>query len=294
MENESDDDCEYCKLYCRRRQFALILPNWFFSTVLQPVSNQYNISEKIKEANQQLFVGESTVQRQSQPKVRFRDHKLVDYEPEDVNEIMENTNPKVISNREDDSSDDGYIDDEVDATTSIEEAVEIEDVCEQIEQDEERENNRKESMNNENYLKEDFHGESDSEQTPLGEAKDAGNENPVLSSSNETSSKAEKFTKLHILRPKSSKVNPCDVPLGDQSKIRKTCCDYKGTDEYKQKLPKYNGFNSNYGLSKEEFVKREYVQLKLKQHKELKTIHRMEQKEFVASLNEEAFSKWYV
>lgn len=258
-------------------------------TVLQPVSNQYNISDKIKEANQQLYVSESTVQRQSQPKVRFRDHKLVDYEPEDVHEIMEkNTNAKVINNREDDSSDDGYIDDEVDATTSIEETVEIEDVCEQIEQDEEKENNEKESPNNENYSKEDFHEESEGEQVPLN----VGNENPVLSSSNEACSKPEKPTKPPIFRPKSSKVNPSGSP-SDQPKLRKTCCDFKETDEYKQTLPKYNGFNSNYGLSKEEIAKREFVQLKQRQHKELKTIHQMEQQEFVASLNEEAFSKWY-
>ena len=197
---------------------------------------------------------------------------------------------KVIIKHSDDSFDDGYIDDEVEITTLIEETVEIEDVSEKIEQEDEKDNNEKETMQNEKYSKEDFHDESEDDLAPSEEAKE-----PIYTTSNEKLTKHKKASKPMILRPKSSKVNPCGLSSedGDQPKIlRKTCCDYKGSDEYKQKLPKYNGFNSNYGLSKEEIEKREHTKLSQRQHKELRTIRQMEQKEFVSSLNEEAFSKW--
>lgn len=252
---------------------------------MQPVKNQYNISDKIKEANQQLFVNESTSQRQSQPKVRFRDHKLVDYEPEDGNENMENLKNQIDHEREGESSDDGYIDDEVEHT-SIEEIVEIEDVIELIDPDEESENMEKE-LNTENRSNEDFHDAHLSDQALAAE----GASSHVKCDFSSTV-KAVKATT--IFRPKSSKINPCRTSPASQQKFRKICCEFKETDEYKQKLPKYNGFNSNYGLSKEEISKREHVQLKQRQHKELRTIKQMEQREFLASLNEEAFSKWYV
>lgn len=257
--------------------------------VLQPVSNQYNITEKIKEANQQLYKAES-VQRQSLPKVRFKDHKLVDFEPEDDNELMEKvSNSSKIGKSDDESSDDGYIDDETVDTTVIEEncvseSLEIEDVCEQIEQFETSESHEvepkdiKEENNHENVADEPEGSELEKQCSDLYETK---------------LSKLEKTSRKKTYGLKSSKVNPySDILVEDQTVRSKTCCYYKKTDEYKQKLPKYNGFNSNYGLSKEEIAKRELIYLKHKQHRQHKHNQRVEQKEFLARTNEEAFAKW--
>lgn len=228
-------------------------------------------------ANQQLFSGDNTVQRQTQSKVRFRDHKLVDYEP--VNEDMDNEcHSKMINKPEDYSSDDGYIDD---VTTSIEEAVEIEEFLEKVERDD------RETDENENSYNEA--GDSDHYPPALELDETEKEVNPACSLSSGNSINQEKAKKNSNFLPKSSKVNPSSHT---QTKLRKKCCNYKGKDEFEEKLPNYNGFNSKYGLSKDEIEKRLHIQLKQNQHKELKTIHKLEQKELVASLNEEAFSKW--
>lgn len=249
---------------------------------MQPVSNQYNITDKIIEANQQLYsAGE--LARKTQPKVRFRDQKLVDYESEGMESM----------GKEQESSDDGYIDDDLpEATTSIEEVVEIEDVCETIEQlVEASENVDKETLTVENYSQEDFNeDEGDVEGSNLD---DTLADQTSIDTQIEKLSKPEKSMKQQFLRSKSSKVNPVDGVQGsEESKPRKTCCQFKGTDEYKQTLPKYNGFKSHYGLSKEEIAKRELVQLKKCQYREFKHMQQAEHKEFLAGINEEAFAKW--
>lgn len=260
---------------------------------MQPVSNQYNITDKIIEANHQLYSDEDPVKRQSQPKVRFRDHKLVDYEPEDENDVNmdKKVNAKVVETNEDEFSDDGYIDEEApEETKSIEEATEIEDVCEQIQDLDEIENNDKESSINEIYSKEDFN-EEDEERSLSDDTKADQSEATVV-----VTKKPEKPQQKQTFRTKSSKVVPADdksTQMGEQ-KERKLCCQFKESDEYKQTLPKYNGFNSNYGLSKEEIARREHVRLRQHRYKELKTIQQLEQKEMEASLNEQAFAKWYV
>lgn len=276
--------------------------------VLQPVSNQYNITEKIKEANQQLYKCEQSQRRSSHPKVRFRDHQLVDYEPEeggdddddvDVVEIMERRKSITIENgkrKEEESSDDGYIDDEVlqDASTDerlIIETIEIEEVFEQIEvlditdvkttndiiENEENNNNNNNNHNNNdddlNYEKDDFHEEDASNMERVGRSK-------------------KSLTTKKFFR---SKINPSDDDMASTAAKmdrRKHCCQYKETDEYKQKLPKYNGYYSHYGLSKDEIERRERKQLKNVEFKHRRFSQHTEQKEHVAKTNEEAFAKW--
>lgn len=245
---------------------------------MQPVSNQYNITDKIIEANQQLYsAGESA--RKTQPKVRFRDQKLVDYESEGMDSV----------GKDQESSDDGYIDDELpEATTSIEEVVEIEDVCETIEQlVEASENVDKETLTVENYSQEDFNEDEDDVEASTLDDTLVGRTS--IDTQIEKLTKPEKSMKQQILHTKPSKVTPSEF---DEKKSRKTCCQFKGTDEYKQKLPKYNGFNSHYGLSKEEIAKRELIHRKQSQYREFKHMQQAEQKEFLAGINEEAFAKW--
>lgn len=244
-------------------------------TVLTPNAHQYNITEKIKEANSILFSNENAVQRQSQPKVKFRDHKLVDFEPED-GESMAETQSTVP----DEVSDDGYSDEivEVSEEKVIDETIEIEDVCEQVQQVEAEnvEIDEKESADDENYDKESFHDEVEV------------NQGEVVENSNESEGKPPK--KLTSFRPKSSKVNPTDIET--RSDRRKICCGFKESVEYKQSLPKYNGFSSNYGLSKEEISRREFLRYRHIQHKQQRIEKKLEQKDFLAKTNEEAFAKW--
>lgn len=259
---------------------------------MQPVSNQYNITDKIIEANHQLYSDDDPV-KQSQPKVRFRDHKLVDYEPEKEDETMDKkVSSKVIETQDEEVSDDGYIDEETfDETKSIEETVEIEDVCEQIQDLDERESNEKESSVNETYSKDDFNEEEEEERSLSDDTKADQSEATVIAAN-----KSEKPQHKPPIRTKNSKVVPIDdkSSLAGEQRERKMCCHFKESDEYKQSLPKYNGFNSNYGLSKEEIARREHVRLRQHRYKELKSLQQVEQKEMEATLNEEAFAKWYV
>ncbi|KAG5674306.1 hypothetical protein PVAND_004284 [Polypedilum vanderplanki] len=274
-ENDSDDDdCEY---------------------FLQPVSNQYNITEKIKEANQQLYKAES-LQRSSQPKVRFRDHQLVDYEPatddeaeDDGTDIMERrSNSSNNSKRDDESSDDGYIDDETLEASCDErliiEAIEIEEVSEQIEilqvttssSDNITEPNV--AIDEQNY-DEEFDDEAD---TNMSASTRKSSLNGI-----KTSSSTKKIF--------YSKINPINGSDGEHI-IRKTtkkdCCQYKETDEYKKMLPKYNGFYSHYGLSKDEYERRQNKQLEKYQQQHRRRSRHIEQKEFLAKENEKVFAKW--
>lgn len=245
-----------------------------FHTVLTPNAHQYNITEKIKEANSILFSNENAVQRQSQPKVKFRDHKLVDFEPEDGDSMAETQ-----SNVPDEVSDDGYSDEIVDVTEEkvIHESIEIEEVCEQVQQIENVEIDEKEPADDENYDRESFHDEVEVSQ---GE---------VVENSNEIEGKPAK--KSTSFRPKSSKVNPSDIePKSDRRKVSRVCCEFK--EEYKKLLPKYNGFTSNYGLSKDEITRRELIRHKHNQHKQHRIEKKLEQKDFLAKTNEEAFAKW--
>jgi len=125
--------------------------------------------------------------------------------------------------------------------------------------------------------------------------------------------------KKKSLRPKSSKINPIQVAVdvvpsleglsnnhneggssgggsrSNSSQARnKTCCHYKETDEYKQTLPKYRGCNSIYGLSKDEIERRTFSKFKQQQQRQRQQHTAMEQKEFLAQTNEEAFAKWQV
>lgn len=57
---------------------------------------------------------------------------------------------------------------------------------------------------------------------------------------------------------KGGKVNPSNSDEESRERKHKTCCQHKHSDEYIQKLPRYNGQNSVYGLSQEQLQKREY------------------------------------
>lgn len=300
---------------------------------MQPVSNQYNITDKIKEANQELYKGEKC-QRSSQPKVRFRDHQLVDYEPEEDEvsvELMEkrssisilntistssNNNDIVVRIKEEESSDDGYIDEEDEAIPDGErivvESIEIEEVCEQIEllemTVEDVLGDDTSTNDDETYTKEDFHQDSiESVIVAANRIKKLRKiYQPKQQPPEEPSEEAQQKRKS-TKRVFRSKINPSVDDVVTPTTIEpptipsiiekratsartKPCC--QNNNEYKQKLPKYNGYSSNYGLSKDELDRRCFAQLRNLEIKQYRTAKKVEQKEYVAKINEEAFAKW--
>lgn len=195
--------------------------------------------------------------------------------------------------RHDDSSDidDGYIDDEA-LDTSVDErliieTIEIEEVCEEIEVLEISDNSNRAFVN-------DIHESLDSEETKYetdefykdDDARDAVKSGEI----NKTNGRDKSSSSKRIFR---TKINPLgNVPVEERKMKNKKCCEFKATDEYKQKLPKYNGFFSHYGLSKDEIERREHKMLTNVEVKRRRSSQYTEKQEHLAKTNEEAFSKW--
>lgn len=230
------------------------------SSVLTPNVHQYNITEKIKQANSVLFSNDEASQRKHSPKVKFRDHKLVDFESDaESMEIQSN----VV---EDEVSDDGY------SEEIVHESIETEEVSEQ-QQLETEVIEEKEHVEEENYEKETFHEETEEKLVENCEKPEEPAEKPEKKST--------------VFRVKSSKINPLET-----ERRKKSCCDYKNADEYKEKLPKYGGHNSTY-VSKDVFARQTgEFRYKKMQCKQEKFEQQLEQKKLLAETNEEAFSKW--
>jgi hypothetical protein len=191
------------------------------------------------------------------------------------------SNSSANSKREDESSDDGYIDDEASGDERlIIETIEIEEVGERVEILEVTNgcttmNGQSEAMDEVSHYEED---EFDDDSADASQ-----------------SAAATKRTGKGVKKIFRSKINPLDDDSGGCS-IRRTtkkdCCQYKETDEYKNKLPRYNGLYSHYGLSKDELERRESKQLENCQLQFRRQSRQTEQKEFLAKTNEEAFAKW--
>lgn len=198
----------------------------------------------------------------------------MEFEPgeESAVEIMEN-----ISDHKsvEESEDDGYIDEEVAESITVIEEIQVEEeiVCDKQYSQEEFEN----ELGND--------GNHESNDNEAAEETDGEGSNTMA---------AEKAQKSSSIRPRSSKVGPASESMVEESrKVRKLCCFFKETDEYKQKLPNYNGLNSNYGLSKDEIAKREVIQSRKQQLQRNRQMQQFEHEEFMASVNEEAFAKWW-
>lgn len=95
----------------------------FFIQVLQPVQNQYDIQQKIREANT-IHKSESFQRQSIVPKVRFRDQHLVDFESDRV--IMESDS---IEDEAFDVKDDKIA---VNSERLLIESNDIDEVCERI------------------------------------------------------------------------------------------------------------------------------------------------------------------
>jgi hypothetical protein len=218
------------------------------------------------------------IERQSEPKVKFREPKLVEYEPEGDKEVMElqSCPSNQSSTKDEESSNESFIDEEfIEASHVVtEDNVELESFQQSTSVD---------SDNNldTDYGKDDFYDEKD-DQEDLKLPKDSR-------------SSVKKKVKVEAwCEPEEDPRSNTNVTIINSANLQKikTCCEYKKRDGYKEKLPKYNGFVSKYGLSKEEIDRRNFVNSKMYQKRQLQVELQKERSIARKQINEEAFSKW--
>lgn len=234
------------------------------------MSNQYNISEKIKEANHKLFNSTESIpqRRQSSQRVRFKDN-LVEFESEEhETATMESSSLRIESVEEEFEED---------------ESIEVENVEEKIEEISSEVEELRASGSVEIYDENDFEMET---QTT------AANENNNIGSDEKLSAlKVERPPGRRRSLPPHNRVTPMSESCEELRRLSaKNCCKFKESNEYIEKLPRYNGFNSRYGLSKEDIERREHARLRREQARNSKHVEQMQQKELVARINEEVSS----
>lgn len=245
--------------------------------VLQPVSNQYNITEKIKEANHKLFTSTTTdpisQRRPSAQRVRFKD-KLVEYESEDNDKMTPDIGEHQQQQQRIESVEKYDDEDSVDLDEK-----EVEEITSEIE----------ELMSTESGVEPYDDNDFETESHPINEGDE--NSTPDLSAFN--NAKKKKLTTLaKVVGFGGGRKTPQSESSEEKimlQRIRtiKECCQFKESNEYKEKLPNYNGFNSRYGLSKEEIERRESGRSRRKQDRSDKQLQEHQQKELVARINEE-------
>lgn len=244
--------------------------------VLQPASNQYNITEKIKEANQKLFTPTTDPipqRRLSSQRVRFKD-KLVEYESEEHDKpTMDDCELRIES---------------VEEEYEYEESIEIENFDEKIEEISIEIEELKTSEGAEVYDENDFELESH----PIVE----GDVDSAAALSAFERPKRKRLTTVVQVMGIGGRMTPQSESSVESElkrpQVVKNCCQYKESNEYKEKLPKYNGMNSRYGLSKEEIERRESGRTRREQVRNVKQHKQLQQKELVARINEEVTNKF--
>lgn len=233
---------------------------------MQPASNQYNITEKIKEANQKLFTSTTDPipqRRLSSQRVRFKD-KLVEYESEEHDKMTMDSGGLRIESVEEDS-----------------ESIEIENFDEKIEEISSEIEELKTIESVETYDENDFELES--------QQNIEGNEDSPSTSNLFKRTNRKRLTTVIKVVGIGGRRTPQSESSGELKRLQvvKNCCQYKESNEYKEKLPNYNGLNSRYGLSKEEIDRLESGRTRREQVRSVKQRKQLEQKELVARINEE-------
>jgi hypothetical protein len=235
------------------------------------VSNQYNISDKIKEANHKLFNSTESIpqRRQSSQRVRFKDN-LVEFESEEHDTTtMESSSLRIESVEEEFEED---------------ESIEVENVEEKIEENSsEIDELRGASGSVEIYDENDFEME-----TQMTSNENGSNGVNGLGDDKTSALKVERPPGRRRSLPPVTRVTPMSESCEELRRLSaKNCCKFKELNEYIEKLPRYNGFNSRYGLSKEDIERRELARLRREQVRNSKHVEQMQQKELVARINEE-------
>lgn len=259
---------------------------------MQPV-NGYNIVDKVKLANQELFaIPQPNSPLPEQQKVSFK-NDLVDFaefsssEAED-DELEDQTGTKLDEEEEEEENEDNENEEEdVKMSTEIDEN--IEEICEIIED-----------------LSVDVPEE------PIID-EDEDNLTDYLESSID-SKDVDSVVEVIITNPADYEVKPIQkVPSIDSTEVKqvkkptkiikpeenknlklnlnfRSCCEHKCSGN--TKLPKYNGYYSQYGLSKEQLEKRETRIETYRKKDLLKKTKNLEEDSTKSKASEEAFARW--
>ncbi|KAJ6641053.1 hypothetical protein Bhyg_05986 [Pseudolycoriella hygida] len=288
---------------------------------LKPV-NGYNIADRIKSANKELFEGDSSVQSgdftETLRRVSFRPEP--DYEPSEaeldeasscdeediavINQVLDKREEIVVfeeleveikgtENHKQTRMSNG------DSATADED---IEEICEEI-------NNVDISASDESQIPNEKEESCDVvepvEQTQLLDNEDVVSSrvtDDLSNLKNEINRKPNlKFTSVkptnhhhhhHNNRPNSS-VHTKKSSESQFLKIQlnfKPCCEYKYLEN--ERLPRYCGYISQYGLSKEQLEMKEKRKERLKERQSDRTAKQLQEEALKSEVNEEAFARW--
>lgn len=305
----------------------------FTCTVLKPV-NGYNIADRVKSANKELFEGDSSVQSdftETLRKVSFRPEP--DYEPSDpelddgsscddeedieaINQVLDRTDDIVVfeerevieieqketvknkHNRMSNGDDDGVIG--VDG--------EIEEICEDINNfdltasDESQTLKENEEVIDDTVIDPTFHHTNDGTASLPNQVQSNNSKNlknaklqglhPKSNSAKSNTESIQHHHHHHKHRPDST-VHTKQSTESQFLKIQlnfKPCCEYKYLEN--DRLPRYCGYVSQYGLSKEQLEMRERRRERLKERQSDKTAKQLQDETMKSEVNEEAFARW--
>lgn len=297
---------------------------------MKPV-NGYNIADRIKSANKELFEGDSSVQSgdftETLRKVSFRSEP--DYEPSDpelddgsscdeedieaINqvldrrddivvfeeqEVIEIEKKETVKNKQNRMSNG-------DSVSGVDD--EIEEICEDINNVHLAASDESQTINENEEIIDDVQSVTDT--TFLH------NDDVASSKETEVQSNNSKNAKLQELQPKSSSAklkttesiqhhhhhnhrpnSSVHIKPSSESQFLKIqlnfkpCCEYKYLEN--DRLPRYCGYISQYGLSKEQLEMRERRRERLKERQSDKTAKQLQDETMKSEVNEEAFARW--
>lgn len=302
---------------------------------MKPV-NGYNIADRIKSANKELFEVDSSVQSgdftETLRKVSFRPEP--DYEPSDpelddvssgdeedieaINQVLDRRDDivvfeehqEVVEQNETESNKNTRMSNGGDSVTGVDE--EIEEICEDINNVDLAASDESQAINDSEDVIDYVVSVTDATFLHNSNAIVTSSQPPQVQSSNsknlknrklqgpqpKSSSAKEKTTESiqhhhhHNHRPNSS----VHIKKSSESQFLKIqlnfkpCCEYKYLEN--DRLPRYCGYVSQYGLSKEQLEMREKRKERLKERKSDKTAKQLEEESVKSEVNEEAFARW--
>lgn len=293
MEYPSDN--ENCgENYCSFILHQIIIHLSLSSTVLVPV-NAYNIADKIQSANNRLFGSGQSLAIQTDgeneeiveeivskiDKVKLTSTHRVTFSS-DIEEIED----KEIESHENDEGayyddNDDQINEEINEildrnfqTSSSDESIANEEIVERIPGSSQEINIGKIEKKNEILMREKFSERKHSHAATKREF-----------------SKKSKLSRTvdSAKHMKKSRTNDDNEMLKIHLNIRK-CCESKLKED--SNLPRYIGYLSQYGLSKDQLERREANLRREQQRNEQRRIKRQQTTEHKSEINEQAFKKW--
>lgn len=252
--------------------------NYPSTVVLQP-ANEYNIHEKIKEANQELFleiqmsdelpeeeIGRVQEEPRNYPngrKVTFRPN-LEEYEPDVFSaSTASSASDEVIIMEEEDYVPDEQIVEEI--ADSLAEEVSQLTVC-----------------------------DPEEDVVPSETAEDVLPPIRIVTIEVPPPSPCKKYEPPVAVKLKPNPIRPksCKPPIDPPSSVKyKSCCEGRRR-ENSAKLPRYMGEVSEYGLSKDQLQVKTENRLRRRRYRQESAFRRYQQEVEKIRLNEEAFARW--